>query len=121
LKKSSKKLKKKNKITPIKKLSQPIKTKIPTRKDITLTREDLAHSISEKHKLPFEQSYKIIDLILNTMTQTLKKRERIEFRNFGSFYTIPIQPRAFKTKEGKTIQVPAFRKTIFRSGEGMTF
>ena len=97
------------------------KPKTKSRKDVTLTRDDLANTVSAKYKLPHETAYKILDLILDTMTETLKKGHRIELRHFGSFHTTPIKARAFQMPDGKKIKVPAFVKTIFRPGEGMTF
>ena len=55
----------------------------PERTDMTLTKRDLVIRISEETGLIQTQIFDVVQMILNHITESLAKGDKVELRNFG--------------------------------------
>ena len=67
----------------------------------------------------------ILDLVLDSVTDILKKNQsntRLEIRNFGVFQIKPTKakPKARNPKTNKIIRVPSRRKISFKPGKELS-
>lgn len=83
-----------------------------------MNKSDLVEALSKQAGITLKKASDVVDLVFDSMTEELKKGNRIEIRGFGSFtnkeygaYT----GRNPKTKE--TIQVPPKRLPYFKVGK----
>ena len=61
-----------------------------------MTKSELVDVLSEKLKLPKGKAESLVDLVFNSMEESLRRGERIEIRGFGSF-----EIREYKSYEGR--------------------
>lgn len=84
-----------------------------------MNRSDLIARIGELHSIQLaKDTGHIVKVILDIMTATLSRGERIEIRGFGSFglsYRTPRQGRNPKT--GDKVKVPAKYRPHFKAGK----
>ena len=57
-----------------------------------MRRSEIEKKLSEKCELTPAESRKVLDVIIDSMTEMLCERKRIEIRHFGSFFTKDYQP-----------------------------
>lgn len=84
-----------------------------------MTRSDLIARLAELHpQLLAKDTELAVKVILDTLSATLARGERVEIRGFGSFalnYRPPRQGRNPKT--GETVKVPAKYVPHFKAGK----
>jgi integration host factor subunit beta len=84
-----------------------------------MTRSDLIARLAELHpQLQLKDAESAVKVILDAMSTTLSKGERVEIRGFGSFglnYKPPRQGRNPKT--GDKVKVPAKYVPHFKAGK----
>ena len=84
-----------------------------------MTRSDLIARLAELHpQLLAKDTELAVKVILDTLSATLARGERVEIRGFGSFalnYRPPRQGRNPKT--GETVMVPAKYVPHFKAGK----
>ena len=61
-----------------------------------MRKSDIAREISEKFDLQPDQSDKILNVLIESMADALKNDQRIEIREFGSFFT-----RGYRSYQGR--------------------
>jgi nucleoid DNA-binding protein len=83
----------------------------------TITKRELAESISQKLGSPQTSTKQIIQLFLDLCIEELAKGNRLEFRDFGILTTVERGSRVGRTpKTGATVNVPPKRVVRFKSG-----
>ena len=82
-----------------------------------MIKEDLARSMAKKFNLSIAESRRIIDYNFNEMRKELKRNKRVEFRGFGTWYTIKRNPQVYQGKDGKIMTIPSYRKAVFRQSK----
>lgn len=83
----------------------------------TITKRELAESISEKLGSPQIATKQIVQLFLDCCIEELAKGNRLEFRDFGILTTVERGPRTGRNpKTGTSVNVPEKRVVRFKSG-----
>ena len=83
-----------------------------------MTKFELIQRVAEKLKLSNGKAELIVDTILKSMTESLKKGERIELRGFGTFEVRNYKPyQGRNPKTGAVVQVNAKRLPFFKVGK----
>lgn len=83
----------------------------------TITKKELAESISEKLGNPQIITKKIIQLFLDQCIEELVKGNRLEFRDFGILNIVERDSRVGRNpKTGATVNVPPKKVVRFKSG-----
>ncbi len=83
----------------------------------TITKRELAESISQKLGSPQTSTKQIIQLFLDLCIEELAKGNRLEFRDFGILTTVERGSRVGRNpKTGATVKVPPKRVVRFKSG-----
>ena len=83
-----------------------------------MTKADLIGLIAQKANLQHKQAEQIVNLIFDTLSETLCKDDRIEIRGFGSFVNRSYGSyRGRNPKTGEMVQVAPKRVPFFKVGK----
>ena len=84
-----------------------------------MNKEDLVQAVLKGANLPTKkQAQEIIELILETITSTLKRGEDVALTGFGTFKTVKRAARqGINPKTGEKIQIAAATKPKFSAGK----
>ncbi len=86
----------------------------------TLNKKELAVIIAEKHDLTKKEAAEIVELVFNTITDTLKEGGKAEITGFGKF---EVKERASRmginpqTKE--SIEIPSTKNPTFKASKSL--
>ena len=82
-----------------------------------MNKSDLSNSLSRKENLTEKRASDIINLVFNGFTETLKSKERIEIRGFGSFSVRAYNAYTGRNpKTGGSTEVKPKRLPFFKVG-----
>ena len=82
-----------------------------------MTKSDLINALSTKENLSPQIAFKIVNLIFDGFTDTLKKGDRIELRGFGSFTVRKYKPYTGRNpKTLEKVQVGPKKLPFFKVG-----
>jgi nucleoid DNA-binding protein len=80
----------------------------------------MAKAIADEMGLTQLQAREIVQRVFDSITETLLKERRIEFRNFGVFEVRKRKPRkARNPRTGEQVSVPAKLAVTFKAGREM--
>lgn len=86
-----------------------------------MNKADLAQHVAEKLTLPKRQIEDVLNAILDTVVEQLKKGEEVVFTGFGAF-----SPKKRAARQGvnpqnpsQKIQIPAVTVPKFKAGKGL--
>ena len=85
-----------------------------------MTKQDLIDVVSEKAGLTKKDTAAVVDAILETIADSLKRGEKVALVGFGSF-----EAKTRKAREGRnpatgeTIQIPARTVPSFKAGRAL--
>jgi len=85
-----------------------------------LTKQDLIDVVSEKAGLTKKDTAAVVDAILETVTDSLKRGEKVSLVGFGTF-----EAKMRKAREGRnpatgeSIQIPARTVPSFKAGRAL--
>ena len=83
-----------------------------------MNKSELIDVIVEKAGMPRKRAEQVINLLFDSMTESLAKGERIEIRGFGSFVSKSYKARMGRNpRTGESIPVPAKRLPFFKVGK----
>ena len=83
-----------------------------------MTKADLVESIYEKIGFSKKESSDIIEMIFDTMKDTLEKGEKIKISGFGNFVVRAKRPRMGRNPQtGQEIEISARRVLTFRPSQ----
>ena len=83
-----------------------------------MNKSQLVERLSQRLGLPFKTADRIVRIIFESITEALKREERIEIRGFGSFVVKKYDPYTGRNpKTGEKIPVPAKRIPFFKAGK----
>ena len=84
----------------------------------TLTPSDLAEALVRKIGLPRNESAEIVELVFDTMKETLEKGEKIKISGFGNFVVRQKRPRIGRNPQtGEEIEISARKVMTFRPSQ----
>ena len=84
-----------------------------------MTKSELIVAVAERtSRIPKKDAAAVVDTIFESMTQTLRRGERIEIRGFGSFQ-IKIHPAhdGRNPATGQPMPIPARRRPFFKASK----
>jgi DNA-binding protein HU-beta len=85
-----------------------------------MNKADLINSISKKTGLSKSKTNEVIDAFVESVTDSLKKGEKVTLVNFGTFNISERDSRSGRNpKTGETIEIPAKRVARFKVGAGL--
>ncbi len=80
-----------------------------------MTRADIVDRIYEKVGLSKKEAQEIIEIIIDTITETLKEGETVKITGFGTFTVRKKAPRKGRNpKTGEEVEISARRVVSFR-------
>ncbi len=83
-----------------------------------MNKSELVESLANKKNLTYKKSEEIINLIFDSMTETLVEGGRIEIRGFGSFVVKDYKAYMGRNpKTGEVIQVHPKKLPFFKVGK----
>jgi integration host factor, alpha subunit len=83
-----------------------------------MTKADLVESIYEKIGFSKKESADIVEMIFDTMKDTLEKGEKIKISGFGNFVVRAKRPRMGRNPQtGQEIEISARRVLTFRPSQ----
>jgi len=85
-----------------------------------MTKAELISVISDRAELSKAQAKQALDVLLDSVTDSLKNGEEVRLVGFGNF--IPVSRPAGTARNprtGETVKRPASRSARFRMGEGL--
>jgi len=85
-----------------------------------MTKADLARSIAHKHNLTQKEAVRVVDAILDTISEALAEGRKVELRGFGSF-TVKKRPgrNARNPKTGDRVYVPPKATPAFKASKAL--
>ncbi len=85
-----------------------------------MNKADLINSISKKTGLSKSKTNEVIDAFVESVTDSLKKGEKVTLVNFGTFNISERNSRSGRNpKTGENIEIPAKRVARFKVGAGL--
>lgn len=83
-----------------------------------MTKAELVERVAEKINLTKKQTETIVNLLLDSITEALRRGDKVELRGFGSFRIRQRRPREGRNpKTGATVSIPAKRVPFFKAGK----
>ena len=83
-----------------------------------MTKSELIDAVTEKANIPRKRAEEVVNLIFESMRDSLISGDRIEIRGFGSFKTKHYEPYMGRNpKTGKLIEVKAKTLPVFKVGK----
>lgn len=83
-----------------------------------MTKADLSKLMAEKFSLTKKDGAAVVDMFIDTITQTLVKGEKVQLSGFGNFEVKRREARQGRNpKTGEIIQIPAKKKIAFRAAK----
>ena len=84
------------------------------------TKDELSRIVGNRLLTSHKDGKRILDAVLDSMTEMLSGGQNIYLRNFGTFHIRENGERpARNPKTGETFIVPAKKKVLFKSGKRM--
>ena len=85
-----------------------------------MTKMELIEKISKKHDIPKSKAEIVVNVVFDSMTETLGNDGRVEIRGFGSFVNREYETRKGRNpKTGEIIQIPAKKLPFFKTGKSL--
>lgn len=84
----------------------------------TMTKADIVETIYEKIGFSKKESADIVELVFDTIKETLEKGEKIKISGFGNFVVRAKRPRIGRNPQtGEEIEISARRVLTFRPSQ----
>ncbi len=84
----------------------------------TMTKADIVETIYEKIGFSKKESADIVELVFDTIKETLEKGEKIKISGFGNFVVRSKRPRIGRNPQtGEEIEISARRVLTFRPSQ----
>ncbi|MBQ2473471.1 MULTISPECIES: HU family DNA-binding protein [Lachnospira] len=85
-----------------------------------MNKTELVAAIAEKAELSKKDSEKALKAFVETVSEELKKGEKIQLVGFGTFEVVERAARTGKNPQtGKSIKIPASKAPKFKAGKGL--
>lgn len=85
-----------------------------------MTKEELIDAVANKCGCPKSQAAACLEAILEAITNTLIKGDKVALTGFGTFSVSPRAARAgVNPQTGAKIQIPATKVAKFKAGKGL--
>ena len=83
-----------------------------------MTKADLVEKVAREADMTKKDAEQLVEIIFDSITDTLNKGEKIELRGFGSFRVRERNSRKGRNpKTGDSVEIPAKRVAYFKPGK----
>lgn len=86
----------------------------------TVNKKVIAETVAEKHNLTKKEAAEIVDLVFNTVRDSLKDGAKVDIAGFGKF---EVKTRASRTginpQTKETIEIPASKVPGFKASKNL--
>ena len=83
-----------------------------------MTKADLVEKVAREADMTKKDAEQLVEIIFDSITNTLNKGEKIELRGFGSFRVRERGARRGRNpKTGEPVSIPAKRVPYFKAGK----
>ena len=86
----------------------------------TVNKKVIAETVAEKHNLTKKEAAEIVDLVFNTVRDSLKDGAKVDIAGFGKF---EVKTRAARTginpQTKETIEIPASKVPGFKASKNL--
>lgn len=83
-----------------------------------MTKSELIEAVARRSKLPKKRAEQVVNCIIQSLTDSLLREERIEIRGFGSFSIKHYKPyKGRNPKTGEAVRVRAKKSIHFKVGK----
>ncbi len=85
-----------------------------------MNKSDLARIVAERRGIHQRKADSVVNIVFDSMVESLKRKERIEIRGFGSFVSKHYKAYVGRNpKTGEQIEVPAKSMPYFKVGKDL--
>ncbi len=85
-----------------------------------MTKADLVETVAKEAEMTKKDAEKLVEIIFDTIIETLNQGEKIELRGFGSFRLRERNARQGRNpKTGEAVEIPAKRVAYFKPGKDL--
>ena len=85
-----------------------------------MTKADLVEIVANEVEMTKKDVEQLVEIIFDSITETLNKGEKIELRGFGSFRVRERSARKGRNpKTGEPVDIPAKRVAYFKPGKDL--
>ncbi|MDP3937299.1 MAG: HU family DNA-binding protein [Deltaproteobacteria bacterium] len=85
-----------------------------------MNKSDLARIIAERRGIHQRKADSVVNIVFDSMAESLRRKERIEIRGFGSFVSKHYKAYVGRNpKTGEQIEVPAKSMPYFKVGKDL--
>ena len=93
---------------------------MPSRKDRTITRNDLAEAVARASGLPRRDGKEFVEVFFDLITESLLRKETVLISGFGKFSVVERAPRrARNVRAGHDVMIDARQAVVFRPALGL--
>jgi integration host factor subunit beta len=83
-----------------------------------MTKAELVEDVAKSADMTKKDAERLVEIIFESIIETLNKGEKIELRGFGSFRVRKRNPRRGRNpKTGSPVDIPAKRVAYFKPGK----
>ncbi|MBX3292467.1 MAG: integration host factor subunit beta [Acidobacteria bacterium] len=83
-----------------------------------MTKADLVEQVAREAEMTKKDAEQLVEIIFDSITESLNKGEKIELRGFGSFRVRERNSRKGRNpKTGEAVDIPAKRVAYFKPGK----
>jgi len=83
-----------------------------------MTKADLVEKVANEADMTKKDAEQLVEIIFDSITETLNRGEKIELRGFGSFRVRERNSRKGRNpKTGSSVDIPAKRVAYFKPGK----
>ncbi len=91
-----------------------------SRKDKTITRNDLAEAVARASGLPRRDGKEFVEVFFDLITEALMRKEPVLISGFGKFSVVERAPRrARNVRAGHDVMIEARQAIVFRPAVGL--
>lgn len=85
-----------------------------------LTKTELINAVAKKAELTKKDSARAVDAIFESITEALKKGDKVALAGFGNFHVLKRKARKGRNpRTGEEIKIPATKVPKFSPGKGL--
>ncbi len=85
-----------------------------------MTKADLVEQVAKEAEMTKKDAEQLVEIIFDSITDSLNKGEKIELRGFGSFRVRERNSRMGRNpKTGEAVAIPAKRVAYFKPGKDL--